>query len=267
MDAMRVHQVMADVDLIKKATDAKMALVKKVRRRVQSKLNQRRYRADQKALTDRLEQAVLHLHNDVARMEGRAETIRLAVSHTLRTFDHECKLSTEYFRLFDQGYDLDPTSTRHQSQFAYLTNAMSQDLVIMGKVGRDKLFEQWVLYMSTFEAFSMELHNVQLVSLTPTATVHIETTLHLRMSRKSISLLFPHLLDNEPLVQRLIGKVMHLPVQHRFIFDSNGVVQELGTHANTACALMTLLGSVDDTLTVIADFQLTEAAELVSRAG
>ncbi|RHX97068.1 hypothetical protein DYB36_006049, partial [Aphanomyces astaci] len=91
-----------------------------------------------------------------------------------------------------------------------------------------------------------------------------QTTLHLRISRKSIQLLFPHLLNNEPLTQKLIGRVLHLPIQQHFIFDHKCVVQELGTFANTTLALVNLLGKLDDVLAVIGDFHLGENAEIVA---
>ncbi|RHY21349.1 hypothetical protein DYB32_009839 [Aphanomyces invadans] len=260
---MSTPQVIINIEMAKLAAAKKVSL-KKATRRNQGKLNQRRYRAEQKRSTDLLNQVVGQLCIDVARMEGRLETLRLTIPPALRTFELECKVAEEYIRLFSHGYDLDITTVQHKSQFGFLTNAVSQDLVIMGCVGRAKLIEQWVIYMNTFEVFSMELHNVHLTSFSPNVIVHLDTTLYLRISRKSIQMLFPRLLNDEPLIQRLIGKELHLPTQLRFIFDHKGIVQELGTHVNTTFALVNLFGSVEDTLSVIGGFQMTESAEIVA---
>ncbi|RHY05044.1 hypothetical protein DYB36_006809 [Aphanomyces astaci] len=261
--AMKTPQVVIDMGMAKRAAAMGRVLMKKATRRNQSKINQRRYRAQQKCTTDLLNQTVIQLRTDVARMEGRLEMMKLAIPPPLRTFEPECNVANEYFRMFVYGYNLDPACAQHTTQFDFLNSTMSPDLVIMGNIGLDKLLQQWMLYVNTFEAFHMELHQAHVVSFSPNVVVHAQTTLHLRISRKSIQLLFPHLLNNEPLTQKLIGRVLHLYSQQHFIFDHHGIVQELGTFANTTLALVNLLGNLDDVLAVIGDFHLGENAEIV----
>ncbi|ETV93090.1 hypothetical protein H310_12885 [Aphanomyces invadans] len=232
--------------------------------RLRGKLNQRRYRAERERTLRRLEHMIHTLHLEVARMEGRVELYHVVVPAMLRTYAPEFQLARENYRLFAHGYCVDPTHARHQAQVGYLNSAMSEDLVMMGSVGRDKLFDQWAMYMTTFGSIAMDLLTLDAVSFSPNVVIHAQAVMHLRLTRVSIELLFPVVRTNEPLVHKLVGKVLHLPMQMRFHFDRHGVVQELGTHARTTEALVDVLENVEEAVAVLGAMQLTEDAEIVA---
>ncbi|ETV68316.1 hypothetical protein H257_15755 [Aphanomyces astaci] len=261
--AMNMPPVVIHLEMIKRAAAANVLSTKKSIRRHQSKVNQRRYRQEQTHVTDQLNQSVSQLRADVARMEGSLDALRLAIPPSLQTLDLECRIGNEYFRVFANGNFLDPSTTEHAFQTDFLTNVMREDLVIMGSVGREKLIQQWTLYMTTFEAFSMDLHTLHVAIRSPNVVLYTESTLHLRLSYHSVQLLFPHLHDKEPLVQNMVGRTLHLPVQVHFAFDKNRIVQVLGTFANTTHALVNVVGNAIDTVAVLGDFQMSEEAELL----
>ncbi|ETV93093.1 hypothetical protein H310_12888 [Aphanomyces invadans] len=260
--AMHMHHVVFKMEMAKRAAAANKVMLRQATRRNRSKLNQRRYRAQQKHTTDRLECTIETLRTEIARLEGRVDVMRLAVPPSLHTLDPECNLSKEYFRLFAHGYCVDPARSEHRTHVDFLTSITTDDLVFMGCVGRDKLFEQCMLYVTTFESYAIELHRLHVAAYAPNVVLHAESTLHLRISRDSIRFLVPRLLENEALVQKMVGRVLHLPLHRRFVFGSDLKVQELGTTADTTQALVNLLGNLEDTLTVLRDFQICEDAQL-----
>ncbi|KAF0692962.1 Aste57867_16008 [Aphanomyces stellatus] len=268
IDAALVHslkgrQLVADIEMAKAAAAARKLVQKKATRRNQSKLNQRRYRAEQKQMTDELNGMVTALHTEVARLEGRVESLRLTIPVAMRTFEPETRVVTEYFRMLENGFKQQDGPVR-ALQTNFLTSTMREDLEFMGHIGLDKLFLQWNTFMSCFGSFRFEVGTVDAVAFSPDVVVHADTVIHLRITRQTIEMLFRHLLGNEPLTQRLIGQVLQLPVQTRFTFDKDLQVSRFDTHANMALALSNLLGDIGDTLTALSQCRMRESTEIIT---
>ncbi|CAK4136731.1 unnamed protein product [Aphanomyces euteiches] len=235
---------------------------KKAARRHQGKLNQRKYRAQKKNYMTRLDFDVGNLAMDVMRLRGKLQLLQLAVPPSLRTFSPELNITKENFRLFAQGISLDSQDKVYAIQRDFLKSVMHPDLQIMGCVGVGKLLEQGRLYVKTFDSVRGECVSVHVVSFEPQVVVNAQVLLHLRISRNSIRTVFPHLLNNEPLVQKLVGRTMTLPVQYQFTFDGKFQVLRMDLFSNPIVALMNLLQNGEETLAVHAGSLLTDNAEL-----
>ncbi|KAF0692963.1 Aste57867_16009 [Aphanomyces stellatus] len=245
-----------------KRIDSSQVMEKKVLRRNQSKMNQRRYRAEQKAVSDYLHSSVATLTMDVARLEGRVESLLLTVPTNLRTFAPELSVAKEYFRLFLRGYARDASDPMHVHQRDFLHSVMHDDLDFMNSVGIDKLFAQWALYNTIFPSINMEAEYCRVVTFAPEVMLEAKAVMHLRISRATIEALFPHLIVNEPLVQRLVGRVMTLTVFCQFSFDETFRIRRFNTIANPVEALLGILHSLEDTVTALAGLRLGDNAEL-----
>ncbi|OQR85944.1 hypothetical protein ACHHYP_11155 [Achlya hypogyna] len=230
---------------------------RKVVRRAQSKVNQRRYRAEQREAYESLEGQVAELNNQVARYEGQVDALRSAV----RLREPELKMTIEYFKIFHDGYQLGSPATA-QMQRDFLSRTMKQDLIFMGERCLDKLFTQWSLYHTLFHSFRMECPHMELVRSEPTTMVSAPAQLYLRISRVTIEALYPHILQSEALVQRMIGKELRLPVLCQFYFDEHGIVTQFDTTADTTVGLTEILHSLQDTLQVLDGVRITTHAEL-----
>ncbi|KAG9416552.1 hypothetical protein AC1031_000952 [Aphanomyces cochlioides] len=243
--AFQLPQVVLELELAKRAAAAKKVLQKQAYRRNQSKMNQRRYRAEYK-------------------LEGRLETLRFTVPVELRTFDAECNLVREYYRLFHLGLPKNEADPKRNLLCDFLSKSMTQDLAFMDDFGQEKLLRQWMMYSTSFLGFEMVLLSMEVVSFSPNVVVHSDSTLNLRLSRSSVAMLFPHLLHNEPLVQRMIGRILILPVQQNFVFDSDFAVVKYDTYVNLAVALANLLGSLTDAATAMSGVLIKETGEIVA---
>ncbi|CAK4649717.1 hypothetical protein LEN26_011181 [Aphanomyces euteiches] len=246
----------------RRSTTGETKLEKKIHRRHQSKLNQRRYRIEQKEHIDYLEGTVADLTTEVARLEGRLDSLRMTVPRNLQTLAAETNIANEYFRIFANGYAIDPTSPMRKYQHEFLTSVMDQDLVFMDSTGIDKLFHQWGLYVKTFASVRMECVLRHVVALNPHAMLEANAIMHLRISRETIQLLSPHLLCNEPLVQKLVGRVMKLMVVCQFTFDRNLKIQQFNTIANPVAGLMEILHDVDETALIMSGLLISQTGEL-----
>ncbi|KAF0718868.1 Aste57867_1432 [Aphanomyces stellatus] len=231
-------------------------------RRVRSKLNQRRYRAEKKESNNQRLSTIAALQMEVARLEGRADALRMALPAHLCTFEPETHVMAEYFRLFAHGFK--PDGCLHVIQQDFLASTMREDMVFMDDVGVEKLLTQWKAYTTIFDSFNMEVRSIDVVAFSPEVVVHADAIMRLRVSRLTIETLFRHLLGDECLTQRLIGRVLELPMQMRFAFDANMKVLRYDTHANIVLGLSQLLGSFEDTLSVLRHFQMRENAEIVN---
>ncbi|KAG9416541.1 hypothetical protein AC1031_000941 [Aphanomyces cochlioides] len=227
----------------RRSTTGETKLEKKIHRRHQSKLNQRRYRIEQKEHIDYLEGTVADLTTEVSRLEGRLDSLRMTVPRNLQTLAAETNIANEYFRIFANGYAIDPTSP-------------------MRNTGIDKLFYQWGLYVKTFASVRMECVLRHVVALNPHAMLEANAIMHLRISRETIQLLSPHLLCNEPLVQKLVGRVMKLLVVCQFTFDRNLKIQQFNTIANPVAGLMEILHDVDETTFIMSGLLISQTGEL-----
>ncbi|CAK4657893.1 unnamed protein product [Aphanomyces euteiches] len=260
----QLPQVVLELELAKRADAAKKVLQKQAYRRNQSKMNQRRYRAEYKSTTEYLTTAVTKLTTEVARLEGRLETLRFTVPVELRTFDAECNLICEYYRLFHIGLPKNEADPKRNLLCDFLSKSMTQDVAFMDEFGQDKLLRQWMMYSTSFLGFEMVLLSMEVVSFSPNIVVHSDSTLNLRLSRSSVAMLFPHLLHNEPLVQRMIGRILILPVQQNFVFNSDFAVVKYDTYVNLAVALANLLGSLTDAATAMSGVLIKETGEIVA---
>ncbi|ETV93742.1 hypothetical protein H310_12318 [Aphanomyces invadans] len=206
---------------------------------------------------ERLQGEVDNLTTDVARLEMRVKSLKEAMPRRLRTFDPECKVVSEYFRVFAHGF-------RHSFQLDFLHGIMTDAMAFNSHVGLDSLIAQWTLCMSVFQSVMVSWIQSCIVVCHSEVVVDGLAIFYLRLSRHTIEALFPHLLSNEPIVQRLVGQVMELPTQCQFTFDAESVkVKKYCCFACPAVALMNLLHSAEDTAVAIDGTLFGDNAEIL----
>ncbi|OQR98090.1 hypothetical protein ACHHYP_09153 [Achlya hypogyna] len=227
-------------------------------RRAQSRLSQQRYRLQKRRALELREKEVQELRCQVARFQGQLDIMRA----TVRVHESELQVANEYFRVFRHSFQKSlPSYSRYQCDF--LRSVMQPDVQFMGQVGIDKIFEQWRLYHSLFQSFTMTCPSLDIINLDEGAVVRAPATMHLRISRTTIEALYPHILHDERIVQKLVGQVLHLPILIHFHYDARSRIRELETSANMTSSLADLLESLDDTLFVLNGAHWNANAEIV----
>ncbi|CAK4649708.1 hypothetical protein LEN26_011179 [Aphanomyces euteiches] len=242
----------------KRSAEIKVADKKTLRQHI----NQKRYRERQRNKVLRLHEDVAGLEIDVARLQGHLDSLVMLVPPPLRTFGPEVNIALEYFRVFGRGMSLHESDRLRILQHDFVHSSMRHDLVFMGSIGNEKVLAQGQLYASIFDSVHMDCQAWKIVAFDPEVMIDAQATLRLRLSRTSLQTLFPNVLCNEHLTQKLIGHVLELPVLCQFTYDRNFLVKKFDTIANPVAALMSLLHNIEDTSTVLSGSMLTENAEM-----
>ncbi|GLD97298.1 hypothetical protein PINS_up005982 [Pythium insidiosum] len=185
----------------------------------------------------------------------------------------------EYFSLFEFGVPVAardaPVSSdalaRSARQVEFLHSQVRPDMRFGDKYGIPMLLEQWERYSLYHGSLQFTLSSLAVdrnstdctttrsppVSGTGAATgtrnapateadsiavVSANATLRVRLTRRTIEQVFPHVLWNEPLVQKLIGREIEYPVSNRFYFGDDGKITQYETEVDFVGAFIRALG-------------------------
>ncbi|KAJ8544389.1 hypothetical protein ON010_g11879 [Phytophthora cinnamomi] len=85
----------------------------------------------------------------------------------------------------------------------------------------------------------------------PNPVVLAPATLYVRFTRRTIEEIFPHILWNEALVQRLIGTQVVYPVGNTFYFGDDNKIHRYDTYVDFVAAFVDVLGNVEDTMAMM----------------
>ncbi|OQR88342.1 hypothetical protein ACHHYP_06862 [Achlya hypogyna] len=248
-----------------------MSSIKKkpsARRQLQCRNNQRRYREEARELLERLEKQALVLTRETARLEGQLDTMRRMLPAPLPSLGctsgiARCK---EYNDAFAYGYALrDPQ--QEAIQLAVLRSFMADNVAVTGAApGLDGVVANWKKFGSCFPALRKECQAWDVIDVDDeTCLVKSFALLHLRIGRVTLERLFPQVLSNEYLVQRLLGRVLICPVTQLFFMAAVGdqfLVTRLGTELSLVTAFVALLGGMDDVLEVLHGGKVTVHAQI-----
>ncbi|EQC32182.1 hypothetical protein SDRG_10375 [Saprolegnia diclina VS20] len=139
---------------------------------------------------------------------------------------------------------------------------MRHDLLFMNERGIDKLFAQWRASHAIFSSIEMVSTGYDVVRASDdTYLVVVTAMLHLRLSRYSLQCLCPHVLQNEWLVQRLVGQVLSMPIVNTFHFQPDGSISRMDTAASIIPALLALVGA-ENALLIVDGAQIQANGEL-----
>lgn len=108
-------------------------------------------------------------------------------------------------------------------QLAFLRSAMHPDLRF-GEVngGVEALVDQWKRYTSYHASLRVEVKSIEVVGPEDSPIVIVTSHLHVRLSRDTFKNVFPHVADNEELVQRFIGKDVTYKGVNHYQFSEDG---------------------------------------------
>ncbi|DAZ93983.1 TPA: hypothetical protein N0F65_005494 [Lagenidium giganteum] len=256
---------------------------RKTRRKTQCMLNQRRYRARQRGMIE-----VLSLENDQinAMMQELNEYHQFLLAYdrgctsgATAAGDDPTPLLTakHFFHLFRDGFALHSSETS-ELQERFLRFIMDPGLISQGasQRGIDALILQLkrcTSYHAVFKMTAQAYHIVptgrQIDGLAQQGPAHGEALvveavgeLLLRLSRDTIVLLFPHIIENEALCYRVVGHEITPRLTVLFCFNPAGKVCKLEIAVDWAEAFTALLGSAADAATILSKALITPYAEL-----
>ncbi|TMW58323.1 hypothetical protein Poli38472_011911 [Pythium oligandrum] len=274
---------------------------RKNRRKMQCKLNQRRYRARQRGMIttlslegEKLSEYIQeleayhrflnrfdrnghssHANEDVNRQRPPARSIWMDNRPLL--------VVKQFFYLFRHGFALHSVEISEIQEY-FLRFAMDPSLISQGATTRgvDALILQLKRYSSYHAVFEMRMASFQVIhspqrsdgyqdptdGLTKAAStsltwiIHVTGTLHLRLSRDTVMLIYPHIIENEALNSRVVGHVIDPTFSMVFHFNEASRVSKIEFMVDFAAAFMKLLKSTELTATLLERAIITPFCEL-----
>lgn len=241
---------------------------KKRARRLTNSERGKLYRSRRKTYVSALEEDVAQLKRQVAALQLRhGDQKVVALTRSPAELDGPLtRVVAEYFTQFQCGLPMlqtaDDAALHGSKQAAFLQGVMAPDLEFGGVAssGVEPLLQQWARYSSYHAALFYEQRELVVMARDPTPVVYAPASLRVRFTRRTIEKVFPHVLWNEPLVQRLVGLELDYPVGNTFYFGADRRIHRYDTSVDFCAAFVAALGSIADAM------QLLECAHISGNA-
>ncbi|KDO23328.1 hypothetical protein SPRG_11642 [Saprolegnia parasitica CBS 223.65] len=206
--------------------------------------NQRAHVARRREHIERLGRQVDALAYETSRLEGKRES--LSATHWYLNDHRSVKTVHEYLRVFKYGY-MTSLDKEAMVQERFLRSIMRDDLRYFHLVGVDKLLYVFRIYCASHSNFSMYFLRCDVVQNDEDGLLacHVHMIVSQRITRTTLSMYFPHILHDEVLVQKLIGRQIDLPTTSIFGFDENGLVASYNASMDFVGAYMRLLADLE----------------------
>ncbi|ETK92156.1 hypothetical protein F441_04538 [Phytophthora nicotianae CJ01A1] len=237
---------------------------KKRSRRLSNSERGKLYRSRRKNYVQALEEQVEQLKKEVDQLNlhGRSQQQTATAWPLVRQpiGGSFASVVNEYFSLFkygvpvaEQGSVNVPTDQLLLSsrQAGFLNGLMHPNVVFGSSYGIRELLDQWQKYSLYHAGLKYEVKNLQIMAADPNPVVLAPATLYVRFTRRTIEKIFPHVLWNEALVQRLIGKQLEYPVGNTFYFGDDNKIHRYDTYVDFVAAFVSVLGNVEDTMAMM----------------
>lgn len=219
------------------------------------------YRSRRKKYTDGLADYVEELRKEVEDLQiyRRTQQETLYHSRNLEATSSFARIVCEYFSLFEFGVPVVAEGCniprdallRSSRQASFLNSMMDPNIAFGGTHGVQLLLEQWERYSMYHTNLQLCLQNLAVVVTDRNPVISAKAVLRVRFSRFTIQKVFPHVLWNEALVQRLIGLEIDYPVGNTFYFGDDGKIHGYETEVDFIDAFTRALGSIQDSVELV----------------
>ncbi|POM68710.1 Hypothetical protein PHPALM_15097 [Phytophthora palmivora] len=145
----------------------------------------------------------------------------------------------EYFNQFRSGL----TSEKQKD---FLDALVEPHAMFGGKPAADLILSVWDRYSKFHSSVKLSCESVELITADNCSTVAVCGTLHLRYSRRTIENVYPHAAAEEELIQKLIGRQLHVRYQAQMHFNESGRLVAYEMSPDFVGAMMEILGSLKD---------------------
>ncbi|KAL3664644.1 hypothetical protein V7S43_010393 [Phytophthora oleae] len=133
----------------------------------------------------------------------------------------------EYLRVFRTGWSLQETGRKRliddQDQRAFLHSVMDPELDVgNGLRGPDVMAEQIILYSTFIRFIQVTLKSYDIVVAEDSVVIKTRAKLRFQVLRRTIEMVFPHIIGDECLVAQLVGQEVEPSIGITFSFNAEG---------------------------------------------
>ncbi|TMW67652.1 hypothetical protein Poli38472_011272 [Pythium oligandrum] len=228
------------------------------------------FRERRKNYTSDLDSRVVALREEVSELLVKkslyASRVMHRRHHSLGSLE---KLIREYYQIFRYGVAVDrplpqpsdspPGDERRliskaQRQINFIERYVDDDAIYAGRKGPEGCIMQWTYYTAAYASFIGYVKYVELSGSEEDPILYAHTVYQVVLQRDTFSYLFPHVLSNEPLVQRFIGLSVPCSVVGIYRFNEDGKI--ISEHANIELteAFLNAGCHVDDVAEIMSGF-------------
>jgi len=212
----------------------------------------KKYEATLTAIVDSLKREV----EDLSFLKGVRNETFLRSRHTLS--GSLVRVVQEYYTIFQRGRPnavstgqkrLMPSEDGNQleeKQVAFLHSVMDPELHFGELKGVAAVLDQWQRYTSYHASIRVDVVNMEVSGPEDNPMVVVTSHLHVRFSRDTFKYVFPHVADNEELVQRFIGKEVTYIGVNQYQFSEKGQISIYESDVGFASALLNAGASLSD---------------------
>lgn len=218
------------------------AVLKKERIKAQDRENHRRFRMRQKKrqwkLIERLEALQEMTSRSAMYLEILAERTVHSSSRSRELRYLILDLLMDYFQ-----FGADPSdAVEYEKQEAFLSFNCTSNFYIdtsNAHIGHKAFLQQWVMYSQFHQPFKARKQS--LFSADQGEIYTLEFVADLTITYQTIEKVYPHMLSNAFFLQKVVGKVIQLPVIFHVIYNSSSKITSIVADQRLAQAWYTLL--------------------------
>lgn len=247
---------------------AESALGKRKARALSSSERGLRFRQRQREYQEALEASTRRLRLEIARLQAASDARRS--SRTFSTGSSPMRFALEYFSQFRFGLarfssvPASVTRTTEQTQDAFLEAMTEPGARMFGRPLVAAIKGALASKNRLHGAFRLVLETTELLTADGSAVVVSRGCNLLRYTRRTIEALYPHVLWNEPLVHKLVGRQVRVPFVMKMFFNEGGRLENIEVDADMVLALYEVLRDLDECVEVLG---YAPVAKFVGRRG
>ncbi|KAJ8525121.1 hypothetical protein ON010_g15995 [Phytophthora cinnamomi] len=144
---------------------------------------------------------------------------------------------------------------------------MDQELQFGDVTGPEALLDQWKRYSSYHASMHVEVVGVEVSGEEENPMVTVRSDLHVVFSRATFDHVFPHVADNEELVNKFIGREVVYRGVNRFQFSTKGQILIYDSDVGFVDALVHAGASVSDIALLMQQARIADECRLGDEGG
>lgn len=211
-----------------------------------------KFRKKQHERQQQLQTATDALRREIARLEALKDMRGgSSLAASVSEGGAPLRFALEYFAQFRYGVAGDsPTpasrmATTAEQQVAFLKAMVEPDALFNGIPAVSFVMNAFS-QKKKLSSFRVEREASRLVGVEDSVVIVNTGVSHMRYSRFTIEQLFPHVLGNEELVRKLVGRQLHMPFKVTMFFNARGRLARGEFERDMVAGMYEVLRDVDD---------------------